>query len=684
MALQLRQQLSECSVDLDQDGLSNLVAVALAMCGVLTDVSRIYSFLDSAVARKADASLYEVLRGHFRRVLLETHQPLDSILSGALRLIHEHRQGKVVDKQTLKSAIQLFKILDLYTVQLEPQLLEETATFFCKESSIWLEEHELAKLPDFLAFVERCLAAESSLGEECGMLPSTMMQIRAAGQKEMIQTRSEKLLSVGFDDLVLDVQVEALAILYQHFRDIGALPVLRRAYGDALRKAGLNVLESSDDFKVVIPSIERLISAAQEVLSAAFLDDCGFGIALKEALEGSLNSRSANKVAKLLARHMDCVLRSGRGGVRAGVADPKCSQSFSQSFSPPERADLELGEDAEACVQRAIQIFRYIAAKDAFEAFYRKDLARRLLLQRSISREAELSVALKLRGECGSAYTAGIEGMFQDLEISRVLSESFEATAQAKQLLDETGVEFVASVLTAGRWPAQPSADISIPSIPFRLMTCFTNFYQRQHTGRSLSWCPALGQCVLRATYGAAGGQTRKEFVVSHFQAMVLLCFNSADSLCFGDIAEATKIPQADLQLTLQSLTLHKAVKILLRDSAEQDVQSTDRFTYNGGFTHKLHRITVATISPKEQLQEEDAVEQRVVGSRQHELDAVIIRIMKAKRKLSHSELLADVLASVRFPAEVVDIKRRIESLIDREYLEKHVLHDQGDRKSVV
>ncbi|CAE7586320.1 CUL4 [Symbiodinium sp. CCMP2456] len=322
------------------------------------------------------------------------------------------------------------------------------------------------------------------------------------------------------------------------------------------------------------------------------------------------------------------------------------------------------------------RIFRYIAAKDAFEAFYKKDLARRLLLQRSISREAELSAVLELREECGSAYTAGIEGMFQDLEISRVLSQSFEATAQAKQLLDETGVEFVASVLTAGRWPAQPSADISVPSIPFRLMTCFTNFYQRQHTGRSLSWCPALGQCVLRATYGTAS-QTRKEFVVSHFQALVLLCFNSADSLSFGDIAEATQIPQADLQLTLQSLT-HKAVKILLRDRAEQDVQSTDRVSYNGGFTHKLHRITVATISPKEQLQEEDAAEQRVVGSRQHELDAVIIRIMKAKRKLSHSELLADVLASVRFPAEVVDIKRRIESLIDREYLEKHVLHDQG------
>ncbi|CAE7249355.1 CUL4 [Symbiodinium sp. CCMP2592] len=677
VAVQLRQQLSECS--LDQDGLPNLVAVALAMCAVLTDISRIYSVLDSAVSRnKADASLYEVLRGHLRQVLLETHQPLNSILRGALRLIREHRRGKVADKQTLKSAIQLFKILDLYTIQLEPQLLEETATFFCEECSIWLEQHGLAKLPEFLAFVERCLAAENSLGEECRMPPSTMMQIRATAQKEMIQKRSEKLLSVGFEGLVLDVQVEALAILYQHFRDIDALPILRRAYGDAVRKAGLNALETSDDFKVVIPSIERLLSAAQEVLTAAFLDDCNFGITLKEALEGSLNSRSANKVAKLLARHMDSVLRGGRGSVRAGVADPKCSQSFSQNFSPPERADSEVGEDAQAGVERAIQIFRYIAAKDTFEAFYKKDLARRLLLQRSASREAELSAASLLREECGNAYTAGIEGMFQDLEISRVLSQNFEATAQAKQLFDETRIEFVASVLTAGRWPGQPSADISIPSIPLRLMTCFANFYQQQHTGRSLSWCPAWGQCVLRATYGTAGGQTRKEFVVSHFQALVLLCFNSANSLSFGEIAEATQIPQADLQLTLQSLTVHKAVRILLRDRAERDAQSTDRFSYNGGFTHKLHRITIATILPKEQLQEEDVAEQRVIGSRQHELDAVIIRIMKAKKKLSHSELLADILASVRFPAEVADIKRRIESLIDREYLEKHILNDQG------
>lgn len=47
------------------------------------------------------------------------------------------------------------------------------------------------------------------------------------------------------------------------------------------------------------------------------------------------------------------------------------------------------------------------------------------------------------------------------------------------------------------------------------LRTTFASFYLQQHRGRSLRWCPAWGQCLLRANY--CGG--RKELVVSHFQA---------------------------------------------------------------------------------------------------------------------------------------------------------------------
>lgn len=41
----------------------------------------------------------------------------------------------------------------------------------------------------------------------------------------------------------------------------------------------------------------------------------------------------------------------------------------------------------------------------------------------------------------------------------------------------------------------------------------------------------------------------------------------------------------------------------------------------------------------------------------------------KIKKKMTHHELISEVLMTLRFPAEASDIKRRIESLIERELL---------------
>lgn len=408
----------------------------------------------------------------------------------------------------------------------------------------------------------------------------------------------------------------------------------------------------------------------QEVLNLAFLGDCNLAIALKEAFEGFLNSAAPNHAAKLLARYMDILLR---GDAAAAPTQPTQPSQGDLQFSPPVRMN-EGNKDIEVHIKQALQIFRYLAAKDAFEAFFKKDLARRLLLQRSACREMEHYASTLLREECGAAYTAGIEGMFQDMEISKVLAEVFDSSAEAKDILEDLGVDFHVSVLTTGRWPSPPpSPEIQLPLPLQQLATCFASFYVQQHRGRSLRWCPAWGQCLLRANFAA-----RKELVVSHFQALVLLCFNTADLLSYEEIWKATQIPHPELQLTLQSLSLHKTVKLLLKGSKEREVRPGETFSYNATFSHKLYRITVSQISPKEQLQEEDAVEQRLLGSRVHELDAVVIRIMKIKKKMQHQELISEVLSTLRFPAEAADIKRRIESLIERECLERHPPNEQG------
>ena len=44
---------------------------------------------------------------------------------------------------------------------------------------------------------------------------------------------------------------------------------------------------------------------------------------------------------------------------------------------------------------------------------------------------------------------------------------------------------------------------------------------------------------------------------------------------------------------------------------------------------------------------------------------------MQARKTLSHSLLLTELFSALKFPLKLPDVKKRIESLIDREYLER-------------
>lgn len=57
------------------------------------------------------------------------------------------------------------------------------------------------------------------------------------------------------------------------------------------------------------------------------------------------------------------------------------------------------------------------------------------------------------------------------------------------------------------------------------------------------------------------------------------------------------------------------------------------------------------------------------------QVDAAIVRIMKARKTLSHTLLISELLEQLKFPVKAADLKKRIESLIDREYLER----DEGN-----
>ena len=58
---------------------------------------------------------------------------------------------------------------------------------------------------------------------------------------------------------------------------------------------------------------------------------------------------------------------------------------------------------------------------------------------------------------------------------------------------------------------------------------------------------------------------------------------------------------------------------------------------------------------------------------RQHMTDASIVRIMKTRKELMHNALVSEVMQQLqaRFKPRASDIKKRIEAMMDQEYLKR-------------
>jgi cullin-4 len=150
---------------------------------------------------------------------------------------------------------------------------------------------------------------------------------------------------------------------------------------------------------------------------------------MKEAFEHFINTRE-NRPAELIAKFVDAKLKV-------------MPLLWALRESPPvthDRSMLQAGnkaateEELEALMDRVMVLFRFINGKDVFEAFYKKDLAKRLLLGKSASIDAEKSMISKLKTECGSGFTSKLEGMFKDVELSKDIMISFRQSRQAQEV----------------------------------------------------------------------------------------------------------------------------------------------------------------------------------------------------------------------------------------------------------
>lgn len=284
--------------------------------------------------------------------------------------------------------------------------------------------------------------------------------------------------------------------------------------------------KEQENMVVKLLSLKKQLDAMWRV---AFHRNTELGHALRESFETFINKSKKtsatwntdnSKPGEMIAKYVDMLLRGGAKAVPAQLSSVK------SEAERDENDDLAFDEDTEVNNQldQVLDLFRFVHGKAVFEAFYKKDLARRLLMGRSASADAERSMLARLKTECGAGFTQNLEQMFKDVELAR------EEMASYKSLLEERGekvpVDLSVNILSASAWPTYPDIPVIIPQEIQQSLDKFTLHYKSKHSGRKLDWKHALAHCSIKAPFPKG----TKELVVSSFQAIVLLLFNSVKS----------------------------------------------------------------------------------------------------------------------------------------------------------
>lgn len=128
-------------------------------------------------------------------------------------------------------------------------------------------------------------------------------------------------------------------------------------------------------------------------------------------------------------------------------------------------------EELDKILDKIMVLFRFIHGKDVFEAFYKKDLAKRLLIGKSASVDAEKSMLSKLKQECGGVFTLKLEGMFKDMELSKDIMTAFDQQIQTK-----TSINLSVNILTLTHWPTYPTSDVILPPEVIFSLLIFKSF----------------------------------------------------------------------------------------------------------------------------------------------------------------------------------------------------------------
>ncbi|XP_050536894.1 cullin-2 [Daktulosphaira vitifoliae] len=525
--------------------------------------------------------------------------------------------------------------LELYQSYFERPFLEQSSEHFKREAARLLQE---CSVSEYMVKVLQILKEEGIRSKKY-LHDSTYGKVRERCRQHMVGDHLA-FLHGECESMVKEEHREDMHNIYLLLREVkDGMIKLVDIFREHIKQHGIKVIELLKPEQIYVHFVEEVLAVHKKYKSMVidvFENDLCFSGALDKAFTVIINYKQVknqpSKSPEYLSKYCDNLLKKSSKGMSESEIDDKLSQS--------------------------ITIFKYVDDKDVFQRFYQRHLAKRLIHQQSQSMDGEEGMINKLKQACGYEFTNKLHRMFTDIRVSEGLNTKFH-----NEFLPTSGgelnVTFSMYVLQTGAWPLG-SSPVSSFVIPEQLIPCmqyFEEFYKKKFNGRKLTWLHHHCQGELKLNY------LQKVYMVTMqtFQMAIMLLFENHNSLKYSEIQELLQLSNDQFQKHINSLV---ECKLLLIDG--------DIVTLNTSYTNKRTKLRITAALQKDTPQEIEQTVNSVEDDRKTYLQAAIVRIMKARKVLRHNQLVNEILSqSKSFAPSIALIKKSIETLIDKGYLER-------------
>lgn len=375
----------------------------------LETVRAIFFYLDRSYLLHSALlpSLQEMGTNEFRTHIFSSSQLKGKILKGACDLVSADRRDdhQALDEPLFRDVIMMFHSLAIYTKLFEPRLIADSEQYFLDWTKQAVSTNDLA---GYVHMCGKLMHEELHRCDAYGLDQTTKKGLETYLEDILVDQQQARLIQVDdVEDLLTMDQTQPVSKLYALLQRRRLGEKLRPAFEAFIVKKGSEIVFDEEREQEMVTRLLIFKKKLDSIWENSFERHEGLGHSLREAFETFINkSKRSNmtwgtdnpKPGEMIAKYVDMVLKGGTKAIRAsGIGfsqenTTKAAENEDQEGSS-EDEDVEIGKQ----LDQVLDLFRFVHGKAVFEAFYKRDLARRLLLGRSASADSEKSMLTRLK-----------------------------------------------------------------------------------------------------------------------------------------------------------------------------------------------------------------------------------------------------------------------------------------------